>query len=134
VTRLLVAGACALVLACAETPTSLSVRAAYPDGEPVEASFLDVTLGGLDGGESKLVYARPSLDGGGLEQTFVVILAAPAVGRTVDVLVEARAAGPAVDLPIDAGSVAGRVVAAGSGSVFIVGGRDNALTIPLTPR
>jgi hypothetical protein len=118
-----------LVVACAATPTSLTVRVVFPDGEPLTASFLDVTITGAADAGRKLVYERSTLAPGDLDQTFVVILDRPAVGQTLDVLVEAREAAP-----VDAGASPGRIAASGNGAIAIVADRDNVLTVPLTPR
>jgi hypothetical protein len=122
-----------LVVACAATPTSLTVRVVFPDGEPLTASFLDVTITGAADAGRKLVYERSTLAPGDLDQTFVVILDRPAVGQTLDVLVEAREAAP-VDGGADAGASPGRIAASGNGAIAIVADRDNVLTVPLTLR
>lgn len=135
---LVILAALAGAAACAATPTTLTVHAILPDGDPVAAEYFDVTLTGPTG-STELIYARPNVDGGDRDQSFVVILADAAANTTLQVLVEARQgrslvdAGAEVDAGLDVtpGEPTGPVVASGSASITIAGERDNLLIVSL---
>jgi hypothetical protein len=140
VTRLLAAlVALACGASCAATPTTLTVHAILPDGQPLGAAYFEVTLTG-PARSARLLYARPEVDGGERDQSFVVILADATAHQTFQVLVEARQAQSLVDggAEIDAGldpspgEPIGTIVASGSGEITIAGDRDNLLIVPLT--
>lgn len=136
----LLAVACASIGACDPSPTTLTVHAILPPGPPLVAPFFDVTLTGIGQGVSRLIYQRPTADDGVRDQSFVVILSDPAVGRTLQVIVQAREARNFIDAGADPdagditgepGDPTGRVVAAGAATVTIAGQRDNLVIVSL---
>ena len=136
--RLLAVAALACLPACSATPTTLTVHAVLPEREPLGAAYFDVTLTG-PAGSTELIYARPEVDGGDRDQSFVVILPDATANTTLHVLVEARQGQDLVDggaeadagLDVTPGEPTGPVVASGSGSITIAGERDNLLIVSL---